>query len=240
MGFVDLHSHVLPGIDDGSPDAETTLGMLRGLVGLGFDTICATPHQKAGQFMPTRAAIDAAHAATRIALAAAGVSVELGLAAENMWDDVFHGRLETNAIPSYNGGEAFLVELQPSVMPLGLIDTIFRLRMQGKLPVLAHPERYHALWDDDALVAKLAAECAMVVDLGALAGYHGKREGKAARRLVERGVAHAVASDAHSLNDVRLAAEGIAWIRKKLGASAIERLLDAHPRAILGAAHPED
>jgi protein-tyrosine phosphatase len=240
MGFVDLHSHVLPGIDDGSPDAATSLAMLRGLAGLGFDTICATPHQKAGQFMPSREQIDSAHSATRDALAGAGVVVELGLAAENMWDDVFHTRLEANQIPSYNGGNAFLVELQPSVLPLGLIDTIFRLRMIGKLPVLAHPERYHALWDDDDLVRKLAAECAMVVDLGAIAGYHGKREGKMARRLVEQGLAHAVASDAHSLNDVRVAAEGIAWIRKKHGDVVVERLLDAHPRSILAARHPED
>jgi protein-tyrosine phosphatase len=238
MGFVDLHSHVLPGLDDGSPDVATSLTMLRGLTALGFDTVCATPHQKAGQFLPALAAIDAAHAALRDSLDADGQSVSLSLAAENMWDDVLHGRLEAGIIPSYDNGPAFLFELRPAEMPVALLETLFRVRMQGRLPVLAHPERYQRLWDDEALLHRLGAECAMVVDLGAIAGYHGKREAKAARRMVERGIAHAVASDAHTPNDVRVAAEGIAWIQKKLGAPAVERLLDAHPRAILRGEHP--
>ena len=240
MGFVDLHSHVLPGLDDGAPDAETSLTMLRGLASLGCDTVCATPHQKAGQFMPSSGQIAAAHAETCAALTAAAVTLRLALAAENMWDDVFHGRLEADQIPSYDGGPAFLFELPLSGLPLDLLDTLFRLRVSGKLPVLAHPERYPSLWNDNALVAKLANQCALVVDLGAVAGYHGLPQGKAARQMVERGIAHAVTSDAHSPNDIRVAAEGIAWIAKKVGATAVDRLLDHHPRAILDGQHPED
>ena len=235
MGFVDLHNHCLYGLDDGAPDPATSRAMLQALAALGFSEVYATPHQKAGQFLPTRAAIDNAYAALR----GGAAPVDLRLGAENMWDDVFFERSQRGAIPSYDDGDAFLVELRPSTVPAGLVDHLFRWRMAGRIPVLAHPERYEALWTDDGLVDRLRRQCAFVVDLAALAGYHGKPQQKAARRLVEAGIAVAVASDAHTVEDVRTAAEGLAWIEKRLGAAAVTRLLDDGPRAILAGELPE-
>jgi protein-tyrosine phosphatase len=106
------------------------------------------------------------------------------------------------------------------------------------VPIMAHPERYAALWDDDALVASLRQHCAFAVDLGAIAGAHGRRECKVARRFVEEGLAHVVASDTHNLDDVRLAAEGIAWIRKRCGERAVTQLLDTGPRTLLAGELP--
>lgn len=239
MGWVDLHSHVLPGLDDGAPDADTSMAMLQGLVALGFDTICATPHQKSGQYLPALEDIAQAHQATVEMLSRSSVDVALPLAAENMWDEVFFERFEADAIPSYGDGPAFLVEFRPSYLPAGLTEHLFRLRARGKLPVIAHPERYEPLWHSPDLVEVLAAECAMVVDLGALAGHHGRKRNKAARKLVDRGMVHAVASDAHSPADVRIAAEGIAWLRKRHGDDTVTRLLDTNPRRILAGEHPE-
>jgi protein-tyrosine phosphatase len=234
--FVDLHSHVLHGLDDGSPDLATSLAMIEGLAAIGFSEVCATPHQKAGQFLPELAAIDRTYAEVTAAL---GTKVRLHLAAENMWDDVFFERSQRGAIPSYDGGDAFLFELRPAEVPVGMTEHLFRLRMAGKLPVLAHPERYQALWDDHALVDRLRREVAFVCDLGAVAGYHGRKEQKVARRFVEEGIAHAVASDAHTREDVARAAEAIAWIRKRCGDAAVTRLLDDGPRAILSGELPE-
>jgi protein-tyrosine phosphatase len=239
MGFVDLHSYVLHGLDDGSPDLATSLGMIEGLAAIGFSEVCATPHQKSGQFLPELAAIDRAYATVSAAVQSSAVPVTLHLAAENMWDDVFFERSQRGAIPSYDGGDAFLFELRPGEIPVGMTETLFRLRMAGKLPVMAHPERYQALWDDTALVDRLRREVAFVVDLGAVAGYHGRKEAKAARRFVEEGIAHAVASDAHNREDVARAAEAIAWIRKRCGDAAVTRLLDDGPRSILTAELPE-
>lgn len=237
MGFVDLHNHCLFGLDDGARDLPISKAMLTGLGALGFTEIYATPHQKAGQFMPARAAIDQALAEVRAAAAPSSPTLKLGF--ENMWDDVFFERSQRNAIPSYDDGDAFLFELRPSVMPVGVTEHLFRFRMAGKAPVLAHPERYEALWTDAGLADKLRRQCAFVVDLAALAGYHGKPQQKAARRFVEDGWAAAAATDAHTVEDVRTAAEGVAWIEKKLGARAVERLLDDGPRAILLGELPE-
>jgi protein-tyrosine phosphatase len=236
VGFVDLHSHVLFGLDDGARDLATSRAMVQALSALGFTEIYATPHQKAGQFMPTRAAIDVSHGAVRDAC---GPGPRLGLAAENMWDDVLFERLQAGRIPSYDDGDVFLVELRPSELPVGLVDQLFRIRLGGKTPVLAHPERYERLWNDDGLVARLRTTCALVCDLAAVAGYHGKRQQKMARHLIENQLAAAVASDAHTLEDVRAASEGIAWIEKRMGRPHVSRLLDDGPRAILAGELPD-
>ena len=239
MGYVDLHNHVLFGLDDGSTDLSVSLAMLRGLVDLGFSEICATPHQKAGHYMPAWPEIERTYAEISTAIAREPWAPRMHLAAENMWDDVFFERMQHGTIPSYDGGSAFLFELRPHEVPVGLTDYVFKLQMAGKLPVLAHPERYQAMWSNDALLMKLRESCALVVDLGALGGAHGKNEAKAARRMIEDDIAHAVASDSHNVGDVRLAAEGIAWIKKRKGDRAVTRLLDDAPRAILTGELPD-
>lgn len=237
MGFVDLHSHVLPALDDGSPDMATSMVMLRGLASIGFERVCATPHQKA-HFRPTEDQIRAAHIDVAGSLRGADVGVELSLAAENMWDEVFHERLEAGDIPSYDDGPAFLVEFPVTQLAPKLEEHLFALRLRRRLPVIAHPERYQPLWRDRDRLVRLGADAALVIDLGAVAGYHGRREAKAARWMVKNRVAHAAASDAHGPGDIRVAAAGIAWIRKKMGEAEVRRLLDENPRRILAGEHP--
>ncbi|HEY4239231.1 MAG TPA: CpsB/CapC family capsule biosynthesis tyrosine phosphatase [Kofleriaceae bacterium] len=231
MGYVDLHSHVLYGLDDGAPDEAAALAMLDGLAALGVTEQCVTPHQKASQFLPAWDKIEATLAALERIRKPSHPT--LRLAAENMWDDVFFARLLAGEVPGYRGTRAFLVEIPPPLMPPGMIDHLFKQRMAGAVPLLAHPERYHALWDNDDLARRLRNVCAFVVDLGALAGFHGKREAKAARHLVETGLAAAVATDAHQLGDLAQAAQGLAWIDKKLGHAATERLFAHAPRELL-------
>ena len=87
MGFVDLHSHVLYGLDDGAPDESTALAMLDGLTALGITEQCLTPHQKASQYLPAWDAIEATLA--KLETVRKPTHPTLRLAAENMWDDVF-------------------------------------------------------------------------------------------------------------------------------------------------------
>ncbi len=237
VGFVDLHSHVLFGLDDGAPDEATALTMLDGLAALGVTEQCVTPHQKASQYLPAWDRIEATFATLQRIRNSRHPT--LRLAAENMWDDVFYKRVTENAIPSYAGTNAFLVEIPPPLMPPGMIDQLFKFRMAGKVPVLAHPERYHALWGDDDLARSLRNHCAFVVDLGAVGGFHGRKEMKAARHLLESGLAAAVATDAHQVGDLQQAQQGLAWIEKKLGHAAVVRLFDHAPRAILGGQLPD-
>lgn len=237
MGFVDLHSHVLYGVDDGAPDSSTAVAMLDGLAALGITEQCVTPHQKAGQYLPDWDRIELT--LTQLETHRKPSHPTLRLGAENMWDDVFYQRAADGTIPHYRGTRSFLFEISPSVMPPGLAERLFKFRTTGDLPVMAHPERYQALWDNDDLARTLRGSCAFVVDLGAVGGFHGKRETKAARHLVESGIACAVATDAHQLGDLQQAAAGLSWIDKKLGHAAALRLFDHAPRAILAGELPD-
>lgn len=237
MGYVDLHSHVLFGLDDGAPDRATAVAMLDALSTLGVTEQCVTPHQKAAQYMPAWDVVEATYA--ELEAARQPHHPTLRLAAENMWDDVFYARAADGTVPGYAGTVAFLVEIPPPLVPAGMADRMFRFRREGKLPVLAHPERYHALWDHDELARSLRRVCAFVIDLGAVGGFHGRREMKQARHLIESGLASAVATDAHRLGDLQQAAAGLGWIEKKLGHGAVVRLFDHAPRAILAGDLPD-
>jgi len=237
MGFVDLHSHVLFGLDDGAPDPTTAVAMLDALTSLGVTEQCVTPHQKAGQFLPAWERVETTYAELQTLRHPRHPT--LRLAAENMWDDVFYQRATTQTIPHYAETSAFLIEISPSLVPPGLLDQLFRFGREGKVPVLAHPERYQQLWGDDELAQALRRVCAFQIDLGAVAGFHGRRETKAARHLLESGLATCVATDAHQVGDLQQAAAGLQWIEKKLGHGAVVRLFDHAPRAILAGELPD-
>ena len=239
MGFVDLHAHYLPALDDGSRDPTMTMQMVSAVNAMGFDHLMATPHQRAGLFMPERPAIQSAFEWLSGEAGRMFPDLRLGLAAENFWDEVFLERLHGDeGPPSYDGGPAFLFELNPGIVPPRFVETLFELRLKGRLPVMAHPERYLVIQKEIDRAEAFARSAALVVDLGAIDGAHGRAEMKTARRLLEEGIAHAAATDIHTPDDQRAIAAGLAWIRKRLGPQALQRLLDHNPRSILAGELP--
>lgn len=237
-GFVDLHAHYLFALDDGADDVSIAHQMVKSVIDLGFSELYATPHQRSGLFLPTRASIDGSRAALNQVLAAHQIPA-LRLGFENFWDDVLLRHIGAGTIPSYDDGPSFLFEVTPQLMPSGIDAVLFGLRIQGKLPVMAHPERYVAIQQQIGRAEALARSAALVVDLGALDGAHGKAEMRTARQLLENGLAHAAATDIHRPDDVRSIGAGIAWIRKHLGEAALQTLLTDNPRQILAGELPE-
>jgi protein-tyrosine phosphatase len=237
--FVDLHAHFLPALDDGAGDLDTCLSMLRTLAEMGFSELSATPHQYTGMFLPALDDIKAAfdHVNREVATVMPGLRLHLG--AENFWDELFAERRSRNAIPSYDNGKAFLFEIYYATLPPTLESSLFDLRVAGRIPVMAHPERYAALQGDLELAEKLSRQAAFLVDLAAVSGKGRRAEVKTARRLLEEGIAHAVASDMHGLDDARAIAEGVIWIKKHVGERPLTQLLDENPRRILLGQFPE-
>src|SRR4051794_2440664 len=107
-GYVDLHAHHLPALDDGAKSEEMSRRMIAAVAALGFTELNATPHQRANRFMPTREAMDAAFAKLADELRVTSPELTFTLAAENFWDDVFLTRLRDGGLPSYSAGRAFL------------------------------------------------------------------------------------------------------------------------------------
>jgi protein-tyrosine phosphatase len=233
MGFVDLHSHVLPGLDDGARTMSDALELLALLARMGFEIVCATPHQKVGSWVPSSEAVFNAYTEVRRALETAQPALDLRLGAENFWDELFLARSIEGKQPTYTGQRAFLFEVSPAAPPPMLDEQLFRIRMKGLLPVLAHPERYHSLCRQLPKVEALKRTAALVIDLGALDGAHGPVACETAQRLVREDLVHAAASDVHHVDDARAAAAGINWLKKKVGPKRMQLLLDENPRRIL-------
>lgn len=236
--YIDLHSHILPDLDDGAPDLATSMEMLAALADVGFTEICATPHQRNGLFIPPADAIAAALDTVRTEVARTRSDLRIRLGAENYWDEIFIDRLRKHTVPAYDGRRAFLFEVNPVSLPPNLEEALFEIRVGGTLPVMAHPERYLSVQRDVAFAEGLGRQAALVVDLEAVAGTGNRAEVKAARRLLEEGVAHAVASDMHNPHTRDGVKRGIDWIRKRLGAEQLTRLLEENPRRILAGELP--
>jgi protein-tyrosine phosphatase len=233
MDYVDLHAHFLPGLDDGASSSSDALRMVSAVASLGFTALHATPHQRFGVFLPSRENVDRVFSELRAEVKANSPSLSFGLGAENFWDEVFLTRVRDGGLPTYEGGPAFLFEVDPAMMPPRIEQTLFEIRIAGRLPVMAHPERYRAIQNDIGRAEELARSAALLVDLAALDGAHGRPAMKTARRLLEEGLVHAAATDIHTPEDQRPIAAGMAWIRKRLGPDTLERLLSENPRRIL-------
>ncbi len=233
-GYVDLHCHWLPGIDDGVTTADEGLGLLRALRQAGFAQVVATPHMRPGMFDNDRDAIEASYAAMAARVAAADGMPAIGLAAEHFFDGVVYERLVAGRALPYPGGYGVLVELSPERPPLRLAERFFDLRRRRLRPVLAHPERYAFVAEDFRwLDPLLDGGALLLLDVAALVGKYGRRAERTAFRLLEGGYYYAACSDSHRPADVDAVVKGIDRLRESVGDEETAFLLAEGPRNVL-------
>jgi protein-tyrosine phosphatase len=234
-GYVDLHCHYVPAVDDGVRTLDEGMALLRGLHGLGYTTVTATPHIRSGMFDNAPSDLRARFAEVEAAVRESPDGMPaLALGAEHFCDDHFWALWSAaDAIP-YSGGKALLLELPPERLPVGLADRCFRIRVQGVLPVIAHPERYAQLFDTtDALAQILEMGVPALLDLMSLEGKYGRKPRRAAERMLEEGAYAAACSDCHRPDDVAIVARAIERLRGLVGAREAEQLLAIGPARIL-------
>lgn len=236
-GYVDLHSHYLPAIDDGVRTTEDGVKLLAALHQAGYDTVVATPHIRTAMYDNRRpgliATYDAFLASPQFAAAGAAMPAT-GLAAEHFYDDVYWDLFTHDQAMRYPGGHAALVELADSMIPPGLADRVFAMARKGAHFVLAHPERYAPLFrDSDALDPLLDVGVLPLLDLMSLVGRYGRAPQQAAMRMLDEGVYYAACSDAHRPDDVAVVAEGILKLEQHVGREEMDELLIVGPRCIL-------
>jgi protein-tyrosine phosphatase len=239
-GFVDLHCHYVPGIDDGARSLEDGVEMLRGLASLGFSRVLATPHTRPGMFDNTSAGIRAAFEQFRASLSDTSGLPELDLSSEHYFDDVVFSRLLAGDGLPYPGGRAVLLEFYEIDFPPMVQHRLLDLRVRGLLPVIAHPERYHCLWrSPDTLERMVDAGIAALLDVAALVGKYGKKTQNCAEELLDRGLYHAACSDAHRPADIAEVARGIERVRELYGDEEVSFLLREGPTSLLEGVLPE-
>ncbi len=233
-GYVDLHCHYLPGIDDGVRTMDEALGLLKGLGGLGFETVIATPHIRTAMFDNRRPGLVTAYQELVEIVGGLDGVPHTGLAAEHFCDDVFWQLfLDGEAMP-YPGGKAALVEFHYEVWPRRVEERFFEMNLRGVRPVLAHPERYARLFDEtDPLDSFLEIGTVALLDIMSLVGRYGRRTRRAAERMLDEGVYYAACTDSHRPADVELVREAIARLRVLVGPEEAEELLAENPRRVL-------
>ncbi|MDB5280378.1 MAG: hypothetical protein JWR61_5333 [Ferruginibacter sp.] len=194
----DIHSHILPGIDDGSPDIDTSLQLVRGIYELGIRETVATPHVICDLYRNTPDTIHNALAQLTAACARNSMDIKITAAAEYMLDDYFVQLLKGPAplLTIYNN---IILTEQPFASPSPNVHRIaFEIVTSGYRPIMAHPERYHFYHDDYSAYGTLKdIGFLLQVNLLSLTGYYGKPVAKAARYLVENNLADLVGTDMH-------------------------------------------
>lgn len=195
-GFTDWHCHLLPGVDDGVQTMEESLQILSLYEELGISEVWLTPHIM--EDMPNRtedlkerfAELDAAYQG----------NITLHLAAENMLDNLFEERLKKNdLLPLGNDGKHLLVETSYFNPPMGLNNILLRIKAKGYVPILAHPERYVYMDEDDYRQLK-AMNVLFQLNLPSIVGGYGAEVGKKARWLLKNCLYNLSGSDTHRLS----------------------------------------
>lgn len=239
-GFIDLHCHYVPGIDDGAGSAADGLAMLRGLASIGFGQVTATPHTRPGMFDNDAATITAAFQSFTAGLPSEEELPKLSLSSEHYFDDVVFQRLLNGQGLPYPGGRAVLLEFYQIDFPPMIQHRLFDLRSRGLLPVIAHPERYQCLWrSPDTLERLVDGGAAALLDIASLIGKYGRKTQECAEKLLERGLYHAACSDAHRPSDVAEVARGIERLRETYGDEEVVFLLREGPQSLLDGILPE-
>ena len=197
--MVDLHHHLLPGFDDGSPDVETSVEMAQIAVADGITHVVCTPHAN-HRFAYDRERVEEAIAELEGELARRQIALKLGrgcdfhMTYENIQDAKEHPERY-----SINGRGYLMVEISDYGLPLALADTFYQLQLAGMIPVLTHPERNPTLQEDYGRLADwLRGGLLVQVTAGSMLGQMGRKAQRMALELLDRRWVHFVSTDAHN------------------------------------------
>lgn len=194
----DIHSHILPGIDDGSPDIETSLELIEGLYKLGIKKSIATPHIIGDLYRNNHQTISNAVQKVNDACMGKGIPIEITAAAEYMIDDYFFELLKSKEPLLTLHKNVLLTEIPFSSTPENLEETIAAITGNGYKPILAHPERYNFFQQNfDKYFYLKEIGFVLQVNLLSLTGYYGSKAQKAAKFIFENNLCSLIATDLH-------------------------------------------
>ncbi len=203
--ITDIHSHILPGIDDGSPDMETSLQLIKGIAALGITKTIATPHIIGDMYRNTPTIIKQVLEEVQEACLIEGIDITIDAAAEYMLDDYFLHLLKQPTPLLTLHKNIILTELSFAAPTENLHEIAFEIISSGYRPIMAHPERYHFYHNDFSAYNWLKDMGFMLqVNLLSLTGYYGKNVAKAARYILTNGLADLVGTDMHHFKHLEM------------------------------------
>jgi protein-tyrosine phosphatase len=237
MGLIDLHCHLLWGLDDGCRSPDETLEAARALCSLGYSEAAPTPHAQAryagGDAMLSRDRL----AEARELLDAGGVGLALHPGAENIVGAEMFASLELRAVRGLGDpGRYVLFEVPFQERAPALPEVVARLRASGRTPVVAHPERCAEFEQFGRAAEVVRMGAVLQLNLGALTGRHGRGAREVAERFLDDGLYALACTDLHSPEGAEeWIGDALDTLAERAGAACLRRLCEENPqRALAG------
>ncbi|MEL1254261.1 CpsB/CapC family capsule biosynthesis tyrosine phosphatase [Flavobacterium sp. DGU38] len=201
--YIDIHSHLLPGIDDGAKIISDTERLIKSLEKIGVSQFITTPHISHYIWNNSPEAIKANHNETSKKLIESNITTPFRAAAEYFMDDWFEKHFKDEKLLTLKDNYV-LVEMSYMNAPVQLYKILFDLQVAGYIPVLAHPERYLFYHKNISEYDKLKkAGCLFQLNLLAAVGYYGEEVTKIAEQLLKKGMYNFVGTDVHHDNHIK-------------------------------------
>ena len=208
---VDVHSHFIPGIDDGAQTIEESLDLLRQMQEFGYKKIITTPHVMEDYYKNTPEIILDGLEKVKKAIEENGLNIEIEASAEYNLDSGFEEIIKENKLLTFGGDKKYvLFELSFYNEPKRLKEVIWELSTSGYQPILAHVERYpywHKKWDKIEDIVN--RDVKLQVNIGSFTGVYGLEVKNTAQRLVDEGLVDLIGSDCHNQRHIGMIKEAI-------------------------------
>ncbi|HEY9059408.1 MAG TPA: CpsB/CapC family capsule biosynthesis tyrosine phosphatase [Pseudobacteroides sp.] len=196
--MIDIHSHIIFSVDDGPSTVKESMRMILEAEKIGIKTIIATPHYNKKYFDIKNAERNFQELVVRMK----NCDIELKMGYEVFVDSILSDCIVNKKMFTLNASNYLLFELPFDIYPNNTIDIILKMHLNDIIPIIAHPERYvYFLRNFDMFINLIEAGCMVQLDAGSIIGYHGRRVKAFCKKVLKLGLAHFIASDAHSSED---------------------------------------
>jgi protein-tyrosine phosphatase len=214
----DIHSHFIPGIDDGSKSTQNSLELLRAMESFGYQKVITTPHIMSDAYKNTPEIILGGLEKVRKALALTDLKIKIDAAAEYYLDYEFEKKIREKSLLTF-GNNYVLFELAFVNPPDNLYQSVFDMQSQGYRPVLAHVERYGFWQNDYSKYEELASRGILLqMNINSVTGHYSSETKKAAQWLIDKDMISLLGSDCHHMGHIEL-------MKKALKEKYLQRLL---------------
>ncbi|MCI5057968.1 MAG: histidinol phosphatase [Flavobacteriales bacterium] len=221
---VDLHSHLIPGIDDGSPDLQTSLDLIEQFMSLGYKKIITTPHIMIDFYKNTPEIINKGLEDIRNAIAVKQWNIEIDAAAEYYTDEYFLKMIEEKNVLTF-GDNYVLFELSFMQESPHFSEAIFQMQLGGYRPVLAHVERYPYWYNDYSKYKDLKDRGVLLqLNINSLSGAYSPATKKAAEHIIDEGLFDFIGSDCHHMQHLQMIdkARSLPYLHKVLDSGKLK------------------
>lgn len=234
--MIDVHSHILPGVDDGAADMEETIAMLKYAINDGITAFIATPHYHLGRRVASYDQIEKAYSSVLCEIKKQHLPIKVFLGNEIFCSDTAIEDISKKKAHTMHGTRYILLEFHPGHSYREIRHGIHYAIEEGYIPILAHAERYQVLLDDYKQVEELIdMGCYIQLNAGDIMGNDGWRVKHFCKKLLKEEDVHFIATDAHKKDGKRVPqlARCASYIAKKYGSDYARTIFEDNPRKLL-------